>query len=579
MPRYALYARKSDEDTRVTEKSIGEQVAALTSLAAERNLAVVARYEESRSARTPGDRPLFREMLRQVETGDVNGVLCWHVNRLARNMEEGGKLAQLLIDGRIREIVTPHATYRSGDNILPLVLEAATSAQFIVELSRNVRRGLAGHFEAGGVNHKARLGYRNGRDPDNPRKGVVLADEPRFSLLGKGFQMLATGAYTVAQVAAELTDTWGFRTRVGTKVTSSTWYAVFRDPFYAGWVRYKGELRKGTHTPVVSEATFQSAQEVLDSRVRARQKRQLRSRMTDIIPAYTGLMRCGLCGQQITAERHRLANGNPYVFYRCSDSRGMCGKKGVGEATLEAALLSEVERVTLEPELCQIAADNIRDELQARRNEVDRMKEQGKMALAGVERQLRRLEEMWLSGLMDDEARFRERKQTLAKEREKLVIATARTTINDGERTLESVSRFAVTARETFLGGSPARRREVVHALGRSYRLYGRERRLEVEPHPVLCQFVQYANTIQAAQRPPTRQPVPGVGGTTVRSVQTWDSCVRSSFELVKVGSRSTKKAPAREALFVGRSGATGIEPPGTLIDLLLSGSFAGLRS
>jgi DNA invertase Pin-like site-specific DNA recombinase len=91
--RYALYARKSDDDTKVTEKSIGEQVAVLLGMAQTQGLPVVATYEESSSAKTPGKRPLFTRLLRQIEHGEVNALLCWHVNRLARNMEEGGKLA------------------------------------------------------------------------------------------------------------------------------------------------------------------------------------------------------------------------------------------------------------------------------------------------------------------------------------------------------------------------------------------------------------------------------------------------------------------------------------------------------
>ena len=78
-------------------------------------------------------------------------------------------LSQLLIDGQdASEIRTPHACHKPGDNILPLVLETATSTQYSLDLKINVERGLTGHFERGGWNACAPQGYRNDRDLINP---------------------------------------------------------------------------------------------------------------------------------------------------------------------------------------------------------------------------------------------------------------------------------------------------------------------------------------------------------------------------------------------------------------------------
>jgi hypothetical protein len=241
-------------------------------------------------------------------------------------MEEGGKLAQLLIEGKINEIRTPYAVHRSGDNILPLVLDTATSTQYSLELVRNVGRGMRGHFEQGGLNYKARQGYRNLRDPDNPRRGIVVPDEPRYTLIRKGFDLLLTGAYNVWQVAQILNDTWGYRTRKtekqgGTPLRRTHAYQMFRDPFYAGFVRYKGEIRPGSHPPMLSAAEFDRVQEILGAQARPKH------RSTERAFAYTGLMRCGHCGAQITAERHTLKNGIPYVFYRCRTAAAPARKR------------------------------------------------------------------------------------------------------------------------------------------------------------------------------------------------------------------------------------------------------------
>ena len=150
--RYGFYARKSHDDPKRTEKSINEQVHECARLEEGDLLNVKVRFEESKSAKKPGKRPLYSELIRQVEAGEIDAILCWHVNRLVRNMEEGGKLVQLLIDGQIKEIRTPHAVYREGDNIMPIVIEAASATQYSLDLKRDVTRSSEGHFRSGGHN-------------------------------------------------------------------------------------------------------------------------------------------------------------------------------------------------------------------------------------------------------------------------------------------------------------------------------------------------------------------------------------------------------------------------------------------
>ena len=335
---WIIYARKSDDDTRVTEKSIGEQIKESKQVAARDDLEVVTIYEESKSAKIPFQRPLFAEMMKRIESGEIGGILCWHVNRLARNMAEGGMIAHLMAEGKLREIRTPGSVYKTGDNIIPLVVEAGTSTQFSLEVSRNVSRGLKGHFERGGTTYKAPAGYRNQRDPENRKRGIVIVDEPQFSLIRRGFELLLTGGYTVGQVRRILNETLGFRSRSGDPLSSAGAYKLFRDPFYMGYVRHKGEIGLGVHQPMLTPLEFAHVQEVI---LKQGLNRQRKNKAESKIPkyAYLGLMRCAYCGQQVTADQHTMTSGKAYVSYHCADSRGRCTKRGMSQETLERAFL------------------------------------------------------------------------------------------------------------------------------------------------------------------------------------------------------------------------------------------------
>ena len=247
--RYALYTRKSDPDVRETEKSTSEQVHEWQTIAQERGYTIVHTYEESQSALTSGQRPLYNDLIKRIHAGQVNAILCWKINRLARNMREAGDIAQLLIDGHLREIRTPTAAFRTGDNILPLLLEQGMSAQYSLDLITDVVRGMEGHFQRGGHNSRAPQGYYSARHPVLRKVGIVLADEERFPVIRKGWELMLTGAYTAFQVVDILNRCDGYRTRRTAggghmPLSRTAGYRIFRDPFYAGYVHLRGGLAR-----------------------------------------------------------------------------------------------------------------------------------------------------------------------------------------------------------------------------------------------------------------------------------------------------------------------------------------------
>jgi len=134
MNNYFLYARKSTdvEDRQVL--SIEAQLAELRALAKQERLEIAAEFVEKRTAKMPG-RPVFNEMLGRIQQGEAQGIICWKLDRLARNPVDGGQISWLLQQGTIQHIQTHDRSHVSNDNVLMMSVEFGMANQFIRDLS------------------------------------------------------------------------------------------------------------------------------------------------------------------------------------------------------------------------------------------------------------------------------------------------------------------------------------------------------------------------------------------------------------------------------------------------------------
>src|SRR5437870_948737 len=101
--KYILYARKSSEAEDRQVASIDAQINELKKMAEDLGLKVVDSITESMSAKAPG-RPEFNRMLELVNKGVANGIICWKLDRLARNPVDGGQISWLLQRGVLQQI-------------------------------------------------------------------------------------------------------------------------------------------------------------------------------------------------------------------------------------------------------------------------------------------------------------------------------------------------------------------------------------------------------------------------------------------------------------------------------------------
>ena len=71
--------------------SIESQTRELEQLAAKLNVPVVGILTEAKSAKEPG-RPVVNQMMQRLYRGEAAGIICWKLDRLARNPVDGGSV-------------------------------------------------------------------------------------------------------------------------------------------------------------------------------------------------------------------------------------------------------------------------------------------------------------------------------------------------------------------------------------------------------------------------------------------------------------------------------------------------------
>jgi len=194
MEKYFLYCRKSSEDKNRQVQSIDDQVNAMTQIAAKRGLEISGVFKESASAKQPG-RPIFNSMMERIHKGEANGLIVWKLDRLARNPIDGANIGWMLQQGNLKNIVTNDGDHHQGDNVLMMSVEFGMANQFILDLSKNTKRGMVSKCEKGWRPGVVPQGYLNNKYRDKGEKDIIN-DPDRFGLVRKMWDLMLTGAYT-----------------------------------------------------------------------------------------------------------------------------------------------------------------------------------------------------------------------------------------------------------------------------------------------------------------------------------------------------------------------------------------------
>ncbi len=350
--RTILYARKSTDREDKQMLSISAQLEELRNgVVNRRGLRDVEEWTESYSARKPG-RPVFSKILADVERGRVDRVICWTLDRLARNPVDAGRLTYALGEGLLKEIVTHDAVYTgTGDTKFMLQVLFGAAAKYSDDLVTNVKRGNRAVHERGRITGRPPLGYTKVRDTRFHRGAArCVPDSERFELVKGIWLDMLSGTMSVA-------DAWRRAQERGLRGQTSKWgpagpiapetvHTLLRNRFYAGAVIRRNEVYRGDHEPMITMEQFERVQAMLSRRGKPRLQRH------EFL--YQGLLRCA-CGNLLIGERARGRSAY-YTYYRChrkERGRVVCRAPGPSEEQVTSDIQAFLDRVQLAKPLAE----------------------------------------------------------------------------------------------------------------------------------------------------------------------------------------------------------------------------------
>ncbi|WP_051385976.1 recombinase family protein [Actinokineospora inagensis] len=270
-------------------------------------------------------RPDWERLLERVESGESDGIVVWHIDRLFRQPRDLERLIELADKGFL--VLSAHGArdLSDPDDRFILRIEVAHAARSSDDTSRRLKRKFAamragGRAQTGGPRRFGFDGVAVGPTGKRTPVPAEQVERERQALRDAVESILAGGS--IGQVTRDW-NAAGLRTVPGGLLWErNAVRATLERPVLAGLIEYKGVLEARVQgDPIIDPAQFERLQALFASR----------STGAPVGERYlgTGIVRCGLCGAKLSA---RPSGGKAYPdgttrrMYFCNRQRKGCGK-------------------------------------------------------------------------------------------------------------------------------------------------------------------------------------------------------------------------------------------------------------
>lgn len=356
MTKCGLYARVStDQQAEVKNGSLDTQIDLLQkfvefkdSTSPEEEWKVMAVYREEGKSGKNVDRPEYKRMIRDIEGGKINAVLCTKIDRVSRSIVDFYQFHEFL-EKKEAIFISINENFDTSTAMGRFALSISLStAQLERErTSERTKEKMQWRAEKGLHNGGQILGY----DIDPDGKGVPKPNEVERELVLRIFE-----TYVKEQsyrATAQVINEKGYRTksyvsrrghvRGGKRFNNTSIMRILQNQFFIGKTIFKGEVHEGQHEPIIPMELWNRAQAIM-STMRSQPHRNRKQNLHVFL--LKGLVKCGWCSSHMTPVYSRNRHKKLYCYYQCTSKihRGdmECKMKYVPAHALEQVIIDRL---------------------------------------------------------------------------------------------------------------------------------------------------------------------------------------------------------------------------------------------
>ncbi|MFV0626625.1 MAG: recombinase family protein [Alphaproteobacteria bacterium] len=356
--RCAIYTRKSTDEglemefnTLDAQREAGENY--ILSQRHEGWSIIPTRYDDGGYSGGNTNRPAFKKLMADVESGFIDMIVVYKIDRLTRSLTDFSRMVEIF-DKHNVSFVSVTQQFNTSTSMGRLTLNMLLSfAQFEREVSgERIRDKFAASKQKGMfMGGMPVLGY----DIKNRK---LIMNNKETKIIRKIFECyLECQSY---QKTARYINALGYRTKKWTSANGVEYggkafytgmiYNILRNPLYIGKIKHKDKEYDGLHAPIIDKESWEKVREIIKTPYA--QRNIIKTGQEE--PMLKGLIHCGCCGSAMIHSHTK--RGNIHYRYYVSinaNKRGYenCEIGCIPAEKIEGLVVEQIKNLIKSPEV------------------------------------------------------------------------------------------------------------------------------------------------------------------------------------------------------------------------------------
>ena len=344
MKTAVIYARYSSDNQ--TEQSIEGQLRVCEQYAKNNDILILKTYIDRAMTGMNDNRPDFQQMIKDSANKEWQNIIVYKLDRFSRNKYETAKYKKILKDNDVKLLSAMENIPDTPEGIILESLLEGMAEYYSAELSQKVKRGmnetrLKGNFTGGNLIY----GYK----VENHK---ILINEEQAKVVRYIYEQYALGVY-VKDIIADLTTKHILNH--GRPFARNTIYNILKNEKYSGIYRFNNQTFENMYPQIVSTEIYEKVRQKTN-------QNKYGKRSVEVVYLLRNKLKCGYCGEPISAECGTTSQGKKRRYYKCLGKKRHttnCNKQTLRKEILENFVIDILLKELNKPQTIEKIITNI----------------------------------------------------------------------------------------------------------------------------------------------------------------------------------------------------------------------------